>query len=63
MLSGATNRLGRAVQTGQHRVLNRSGEKLVKKFVAIDKISTATAAPVRGTRIPFDLAYWMSLNQ
>lgn len=40
------NRLGRAVQnwTGTNGILEiYSGEKLVKKFIAIDKISTATA--------------------
>lgn len=40
------NRLGRAVQnwTGTNGVLEiYAGEKLVKKFIAIDKISTATA--------------------
>lgn len=40
------NRLGRAVQnwTGTNGVLEiYGGEKLVKKFIAIDKISTATA--------------------
>jgi hypothetical protein len=40
------NRLGRAVQnwTGTNGVLEiYSGEKLVRKFIAIDKISTATA--------------------
>lgn len=40
------NRLGRAVQnwTGTNGVLEiYSGEKLVKKFIAIDKISTAIA--------------------
>ena len=40
------NRLGRAVQnwTGTNGVLEiYSGEKLVKRFIAIDKISTATA--------------------
>lgn len=40
------NRLGRAVQnwTGTNGVLEiYSGEKLVKKFISIDKISTATA--------------------
>ena len=40
------NRVGRAVQnwTGTNGVLEiYAGEKLVKKFIAIDKISTATA--------------------
>lgn len=40
------NRLGRAVQnwTGTDGVLEiYSGEKMVKKFIKIDKISTATA--------------------
>lgn len=62
-LSGCTqesqNQFGRAVQnwTGTDGVLEiYAGEKLVKKFLYIDKLTTATATDGKGTR-PYRYGY------
>ncbi len=53
------NRLGRAVQnwTGTNGVLEvYAGNKLVKRFIQIDKLSTATATTGEGAR-PYRFGY------
>ncbi len=63
-LAGCTqesqNRLGRAIQnwTGTNGVLEiYAGEKLVKRFVRIDKLSTATATSGGGQPRPYRFGY------
>ena len=70
MLSACTqetqNKIGRAIQnyTGTNGVLDvYAGEKLIKRFIDIDKISTAKATQGGGSR-PYRFGYGvMDLNQ
>jgi len=63
LVSGCTqetqNKIGRAIQnwTGTNSVLEiYAGEKLVKRFIEIDKISTASATQGSGAR-PYRFGY------
>lgn len=63
LLSGCTqetqNKIGRSIQnwTGTNGVLDiYAGEKLVKRFIGIDKLSTATSTDGKGSR-PYRFGY------
>lgn len=70
MLAGCTqetqNSIGRAIQnwTGTNGVLDvYAGDKLVKRFIEIDKLSTASATSGQGSR-PYRFGYGvLDMNQ
>ena len=70
VLAGCTqetqNSIGRAIQnwTGTNGVLDvYAGDKLVKRFIAIDKLSTASATSGQGSR-PYRFGYGvLDMNQ